>query len=79
MCVNFQVALMHNYATKVTYNESCLCGKIWLWQFHLSFCSFIPMAGGEETGHHLATYFDATYFSVCGFHCRSQKCSQAIN
>jgi len=38
-CVNFQVALKQNYAAKVTYNEACLCVKIWLWQFNLSFLS----------------------------------------
>ena len=61
MCINFQVALMHIYATKVTYNESCLCGKMWFWQFNLSFCNFNPLAGWsgwEETTRHLATYFN---------------------
>jgi hypothetical protein len=60
-CVHFQAALKQILCDKITYNEACLCGKIWLWQVNLGFCSFNPKAddsGGLETWHLLATSFD---------------------
>jgi hypothetical protein len=59
--VNFQLALKPNYATEVTYNETCLSAKIWLCQLTLGFCSFNPVAsalGWEDTWRLLATTFD---------------------
>jgi len=59
--VNFEVALKQNCATEVTYSETCLCAKIWLCHFTLSFCSFNPVAsalGEEDSWSGLVTFVD---------------------
>ena len=64
MCVNFEVALKQNYATEVTYSETCLCAKIWLCHFTFSFNPMASALGGEDSWRLLVTSFDVMQFAL---------------
>ena len=67
MWCKFEVALKQNYATEVTYSETCLRAKIWVCHFTFSFCSFNPVAsalGREDSWHGVVTAVGVMQFAL---------------